>query len=167
MFLKDCLCDYSAGLNLTLNLHLEPVDPANEDHLSYTAFATKLGFSAEKNLTIPSAESAPFTGIVAEELTKSKEFATAYLELLDTMGTNFWWLDDSPDWVARLLYEHSATRMERGLAFARWAGLGSHRHPIGFSGDTYMEWSTLKFQPYFTATASNVLYYCEYSTFQP
>eukprot|EP01049_Picozoa_sp_SAG25_P021340 SAG25_NODE_7863_length_453_cov_0.912429_2_plen_47_part_01 len=47
--------------------------------------------------------------------------------------------------------------MDRGLAFARWAGLGSHRHPIGFSGDTYMEWESLAFQPYFTATASNVL----------
>lgn len=149
----------SAGLNLTLNLHLEPIDPANEERTHYAAFATKLGFAAEKNFTIPSAYSAPFTGTVAEELTKSKDFASAYLELLDMMGTNFWWLDDSPDWIARLLYEHSATRMERGLAFARWAGLGSHRYPIGFSGDTYMEWSTLQFQPYFTATASNVLYY--------
>lgn len=24
------------------------------------------------------------------------------------MGTNFWWLDDEPKWVARILYEHSA-----------------------------------------------------------
>jgi hypothetical protein len=68
------------------------------------------------------------------------------------------WLDDTPDWVARVLYEHSATRMDNGLAFARWGGLGSHRYPIGFSGDTYIEWETLRFQPYFTATASNVLF---------
>ncbi len=151
-----------AGLNLTLNLHLEPVDPANEERSHYEAFVTKLGFAPELNLTVPSAEAKPFTGTVAEELTKSKQFAGAYLELLDRMGTNFWWLDDTPDWIARLLYEHSATRMDRGLAFARWAGLGSHRYPIGFSGDTYMEWSTLQFQPEFTATASNVLYYCEF-----
>ena len=72
--------------------------------------------------------------------------AQAYLALLDQMGTNWWWLDDHCDWVARVLYEHSATKMERGLAFARWGGLGSHRYPIGFSGDTYMEWSTLAFQ---------------------
>ena len=42
---------------------------------------------------------------------------------------SFWWLDDEPKWVARILYEHSTTRMERGLAFARWAGIGSHRYP--------------------------------------
>ena len=90
---------------------------------------------------------------------RSRKFAHAYFTLLDTMGTNFWWLDDTPDWISRILYEHSATRMERGLSFARWGGLGSHRYPIGFSGDTYMEWETLRFQPYFTATASNVLFY--------
>jgi alpha-glucosidase (family GH31 glycosyl hydrolase) len=44
------------------------------------------------------------------------------------------------------------------MTFSRWGGLGSHRYPIGFSGDTYMEWSTLQFQPLFTATAANVLF---------
>jgi hypothetical protein len=33
------------------------------------------------------------------------------------------------------------------------------RYPIGFSGDTYMEWSTLQFQPSFTAAAANVLFW--------
>jgi hypothetical protein len=33
------------------------------------------------------------------------------------------------------------------------------RYPIGFSGDTYMEWSSLAWQPQFTATAANVLFY--------
>jgi hypothetical protein len=56
-------------------------------------------------------------------LVSSRRFATAYLSLLDRMGTNFWWLDDEPHWVARILYEHAATRMEKGLAFARWSGL--------------------------------------------
>jgi hypothetical protein len=32
----------------------------------------------------------------------SKTFASAYLELLDGMGTAFWWLDDHPAWIARL-----------------------------------------------------------------
>jgi hypothetical protein len=85
-----------------------------------------------------SASSAPYTGSVAGLLSSSKKFALAYLDLLDSTGTNFWWLDDEPKWVARILYEHSAERMERGLAFARFSGLGSHRYPIGFSGDTYL-----------------------------
>lgn len=34
----------------------------------------------------------------------------------------------------------------------------SHRYPIGFSGDTIISWESLAFQPYFTATASNIGY---------
>ena len=44
----------------------------------------------------------------------------------------------------------------RPLIFHRWGGLGNHRYQIGFSGDTYINWRSLDFQPYFTATASNV-----------
>ena len=105
----------NAGLNLTLNLHLDAVDPAQEDPTHYAAFAAALGFPPGGNVIIPSAASPPFTGSVAAELTRSKKFSEAYMALLDKMGTNFWWLDDTPDWISRILYEHSATRMERGL----------------------------------------------------
>src|SRR5699024_737172 len=45
-----------------------------------------------------------------------------------------------------------------GVILSRYAGPGSHRYPIGFSGDTFITWASLKFQPYFTSTASNVGY---------
>lgn len=44
------------------------------------------------------------------------------------------------------------------LLFSRYAGPGSHRYPVGFSGDTVVTWASLAFQPEFTATASNVGY---------
>ncbi len=46
----------------------------------------------------------------------------------------------------------------RPFIFHRWGGLGSHRYPIGFSGDTHSTFGSLAFQPYFTATASNVCF---------
>lgn len=46
----------------------------------------------------------------------------------------------------------------RPVIFHRWGGLGSHRYQIGFSGDALINFQTLGFQPYFTATASNVGY---------
>lgn len=49
-------------------------------------------------------------------------------------------------------------RGKRALLFHRGDGLGNHRYQIGFSGDTISVWASLAFQPYFTATASNVLY---------
>ena len=149
-----------AGLNLTLNLHLDPVEPPPVTAPGpYAAFVKALGLPAGFNGTIPGPKAGPFTRAVKDEIWRSRVFGEAYLDLLDGTGTNWWWLDDEPRWVARILYEHSATRMEQGMAFSRWAGHGSHRYPIGFSGDTYMEWSTLAFQPKFTATAANVLFY--------
>ena len=46
----------------------------------------------------------------------------------------------------------------RPLTFSRYAGPGSHRYPVGFSGDTLISWASLDFQPEFTATASNIGY---------
>ena len=46
----------------------------------------------------------------------------------------------------------------KGLILSRYCGPGSHRYPLGFSGDSIVAWSSLKFQPYMTATASNVGY---------
>mgnify|MGYP003421298737 FL=1 len=36
--------------------------------------------------------------------------------------------------------------------------MGSHRYPIGFSGDTVISWKSLDYLPYFTSTASNIGY---------
>lgn len=44
------------------------------------------------------------------------------------------------------------------VILSRYAGMGSHRYPLGFSGDTVVCWKSLKFQPYFTALASNAGY---------
>jgi hypothetical protein len=44
------------------------------------------------------------------------------------------------------------------MIYSRWGGLGNHRYQTGFSGDTWVGWPALQFQPYFTAAASNVAY---------
>jgi len=42
---------------------------------------------------------------------------------------------------------------------ARWGGMGHHRYQVGFSGDVAaLTWSNLAYQPYFSATAANVLF---------
>src|SRR5215469_2514183 len=44
------------------------------------------------------------------------------------------------------------------LTFSRYAGPGSHRYPIGFSGDTIVSCASLEFQPEFTNCAANIGY---------
>jgi len=55
-------------------------------------------------------------------------------------------------------YDLGRDGSRRPFIFSRWFGPGNQRYPIGFSGDTVVSWESLAFQPYFTATASNVGY---------
>jgi len=87
-------------------------------------------------------------------------------------GFNYWWIrgtvkDTGPDprekvgalWLLNHLHILDIMRNgKRPMFFSRYAGPGSQRYPVGFSGDTLVTWESLKFQPYFTATASNIGY---------
>ena len=86
-------------------------------------------------------------------------------------GVDFWWMDWQqgkksrlagldPLWGLNHLHFQDLGRdgRKRPFVFSRWGGLGNHRYPIGFSGDTIIMWRSLAFQPYFTATAANVAY---------
>ncbi|MFZ5858887.1 MAG: TIM-barrel domain-containing protein [Chloroflexota bacterium] len=86
-------------------------------------------------------------------------------------GVDFWWLDWQqgkkskmqgldPLWFLNHLHYYDLGRdgRKRPFVFSRWGGLGNHRYPIGFSGDTLVRWSALAFQPRFTSTAANVAY---------
>ena len=91
---------------------------------------------------------------------------------LEHQGVDFWWLDwqqwmeskyvkglSNTFWINYAFFrDKELNGSERPFIYHRWGGLGSHRYQLGFSGDTYDEWSVLQFLPYFTATASNVGY---------
>ncbi len=85
-------------------------------------------------------------------------------------GTDYWWIHDEdhpasplekmdPLWLLNHLHILDISRNgKRPMFFSRYSGLGSHRYPVGFSGDTLVTWESLDFQPYFTANASNAGY---------
>lgn len=101
-------------------------------------------------------------------------FREAYFNILhkslEDEGVDFWWVDWQqgtktkvkgldPLWALNHYhYKHSDKTNERGLILSRFCGAGSQRYPLGFSGDSWILWSSLKLQPYFTATAANIGY---------
>ncbi len=103
-----------------------------------------------------------------------KKFIENYFKVLhhpyEKMGVDFWWIDwqqgtKSPvpglDPLWALNHYHfydNAKNNNRPLILSRFAGAGSQRYPLGFSGDTTQTWASLDFQPGFTATASNIGY---------
>ena len=107
----------------------------------------------------------------------NKRFLDAYFDVLkaklEAQGLDFWWLDwqqgtktkipgIDPLWILNhyhyLNSQKDLVNLGRPITFSRYAGPGSHRYPIGFSGDTVISWASLEFQPEFTATASNIGY---------
>ncbi len=103
-----------------------------------------------------------------------KKFTENYFKILhhpyEKMGVDFWWIDWQqgtktpvpgldPLWALNHYHFYdNAKNNNRPLILSRFAGAGSQRYPLGFSGDTTQTWSALDFQPGFTATASNIGY---------
>lgn len=103
-----------------------------------------------------------------------KKFLHSYFDVLhhpyEDDGVDFWWIDWQqgtkskmkgldPLWLLNHYHYLDAGRNGRTpLILSRYGGVGSHRYPIGFSGDTIVSWKSLKLQPRFTSTASNVGY---------
>lgn len=91
---------------------------------------------------------------------------------MEKNGIDFWWLDwqqaindpvktnlNNTWWINYCFFSDMERNGEkRPLLYHRWGGLGNHRYQVGFSGDAVISWKSLDYQPYFTATASNVLY---------
>ncbi len=102
------------------------------------------------------------------------KYMEAYFELIhhpyEKDGVDFWWIDWQqgkkskikgldPLWALNHYhYTDNSRDGKRGLILSRFAEPGSQRYAVGFSGDTYINWNCLRFQPYSTATASNIGY---------
>jgi len=151
------------GLRSTLNLH--PADGVGKHEQAFPEMAKAMGLDPEK------VDRVPFD-------CTDRKYMEAYFKYLhhpkERQGIDFWWIDyqqapttrirglDPLFWLNYLHWSDMERRERethrRPILFSRWGGLGNHRYQIGFSGDTFCNWPSLAFQPYFTATAGNVAY---------
>ncbi len=147
------------GLAVTMNLH--PHDGIRYFEEQYEAMAEANG--------IDPATKEP----VAFDFT-NMTFVKSYFDLVmhpyEDEGVDFWWIDWQqgknsrlegldPLWLLNHYHTLDAGRDGRcALILSRYSGTGAHRYPLGFSGDTIVRWPSLKYQPYFTAAASNAGY---------
>lgn len=147
------------NLHITLNLH--PADGVHSYEDMYEDMARAVGIDPETKKKV-------------DFKCGDDNFWNAYFDILhkpyEKDGVDFWWIDwqqgkksdvNGLDPLNALNHYHFLDNAESGqmpLILSRYAGLGSHRYPLGFSGDTAMNWRVLDFQPYFTSTASNAAY---------
>lgn len=149
------------GLKVSLNLHPADGVSSHEDH--FDEIRSDMGLPA-------SATNVPWQ---LENPTFYRSLFNRIIREREDEGVDFWWIDWQQDltnpnisglgqtfWLNHVFYtDMKQNRKDRRPAiFHRWGGLGSHRYPIGFSGDTFATFGTLAFEPYFTATAANVCF---------
>lgn len=167
--------DFLHDKNYKTSLNLHPAAGVRPHEAQYTQMARAMNIDPE------SGEKIPFDIL-------SKEYMANYFDILhhpyEENGVDFWWMDWQqgtdyrwihaanrdgnlsdprekldPLWMLNHLHILDISRNgKRPMFFSRYSGPGSHRYPVGFSGDTYVTWEALKFQPFFTASASNVGY---------
>ena len=144
---------------VTLNLH--PADGVRAYEKQYASMAQAMNVDPKSGLPVRFDATDP-------------EFMKAYFQLLlhpeEERGVDFWWMDWQqgkicaiegldPLWILNHYHHFDlAARNKRGFMLSRYSGIGSHRYPVGFSGDVHVSWESLQYQPYFTATAANVGY---------
>ena len=147
------------GVKTTMNLH--PADGVRPYEKKYQEFIKRAGIE---------------NGKTVEWQGSNKQYVKAlfdtYLHPYIDEGVDFWWLDwqqwakdrrlkdlDNVFWCNYIWFtDMELNGTKRPLLYHRWGGLGNHRYQIGFSGDSYITWESLRFLPYFNSTASNVLY---------
>lgn len=150
---------HQRGMRVTLNVH--PAEGVRGHEEMYQEMAREMGVDDTYEDPVRCDPADP-------------KFMEAYFKYLhhprEEEGVDFWWIDWQqgnhtkvegldPLWIFNHFHFLDNRRNgKRPMTFSRYAGPGSHRYPVGFSGDTVTTWESLKFQPYFTATASNIGY---------
>ena len=148
-------------LKITLNLH--PADGFASYEECFPRLAKAMGVDATRTERIP---------WVSSDKNMFTQFFRQVLEPMEQEGVDFWWLDwqqrlndpvipslKNTWWINYAFFSYRERfQQRRPMLYHRWGGLGNHRYQIGFSGDAIISWKSLDYQPYFNATASNVLY---------
>lgn len=149
--------------HLKTGLNLHPASGIQPYEAVYDAFVEEYGW-ADKGKSVP---------FHIDDQRWADAYFKTVLGPMEQDGVDFWWIDwqqwkeskftpglSNTFWINHTFFHHAEQQNPalRPFIYHRWGGMGSHRYPLAFSGDTYATWATLAFLPYFTATASNVNY---------
>lgn len=164
---KDLFPDYKAFLadikkrdiKVTLNLH--PAGGVRYWEDQYEEFCRAMNFDSSTRKMVPF------------DITND-DYINNYFKILhkpyERDGVDFWWIDWQQGNTTKLQgldplwslnhyhYLDNAVGHDMPLIMSRYCGVGAHRYPLGFSGDTFTTWKSLAYLPEFTNRSSNIGY---------
>ncbi|MFI3260342.1 MAG: glycoside hydrolase family 31 protein [bacterium] len=133
--------------NIKLGINFDPVEGISNKEDVYDKFLEK--FPSDERANIP-------FNILDEEF--SKLFINEILTPLKNIGVDFLWLDYQEDKNKLAALNYYVKKMgfnERGFSLTRNFGVGAHRYPALYSGETRVGWKTLDCLPNYNSGASN------------
>ena len=137
--------------NTKTALNLHPADGIGSSDDNFAKIRSDMGLDASVT-TVP---------WQLEDSTFYRTFFKNIMRVRERQGVDFWWLDWQQDltssyitglgqtfWLNHVFYNDMRLNRtdRRPVIFHRWGGMGSHRYPIGFSGDTFATYGTLQFE---------------------
>ena len=147
------------GSPMKVSVNVHPQTGVDHCDSRYPQFAALNGVDPATNATVP-CDFGNQTFIDA--------LYKVYMDADPLQAIDVWWTDyggcglsgGNPQlWNNMVIYQHMENvRGVRGQAFSRYGGIGNHRSPHGFSGDTFQHEVSLYWQVKTTQTAANVMW---------
>lgn len=148
---------HKQGIRVTLNTHPGTPIPAADSH--FRDFCEMLGVDPEGR------ESVSYNLANKRD---AEAFGNVLLRSVLKQGVDFLWIDgagasapgiDHFAWTNKVYYEtEEGFTGKRALILGRQGlvGSGTHRYPVGFSGDTFSQWEVLRYEIPFAVKGGNV-----------
>ena len=148
----DVFSEYLHENHIFLGVNIDPIDGIPVSDPVYPKMKEKLAF--KDNIAIP---------FNAYDKNFLRAFLDEVIQPLDKTGVDMFWLDlkNKNDLTTLFLLNHSVfteyknNSKRRGLILSRNPLIASHRYPVNYSGNTYIDWKVLKLLPHFNSTSAN------------
>lgn len=149
------------NIYMTLNVHPDGV-PVEDSR--FQDFLEKAGLTANSRQL----KQEIYDQIDFSSRDTADAFMSVFHEPLMDMGVDFWWIDGHVPFTEanvghqfftnHVYFDYMKEKFpdRRPLVFSRSEGLGSHRYPFHFTGDTYSQMETLTSQVEYTIRAGHI-----------
>ena len=147
--------------NMKVALNLHPADGVSSHEEYFANLRNDMGLPSSTTNVPWRLEDSTFYRAMFKNIIRKRE----------KQGVDFWWIDwqqqkttatmpglGNTFWCNHVFFNDMRLNRpdRRPVILHRWGGNGSHRYPIGFSGDTFATYGTMRYEAYFTATAANI-----------
>jgi len=155
------------NIHTTFNVHPTAVHSEDKD---FEKFLNEAGIECDRAAIKPDYQGdLTFSDFDASIPRHAKAFMDVFHKPVQDQGMDFWWIDgDCPVreikglerqlWTNHIYHEYIKQNYpdRRSMIFSREPGLGAHRYPFHFTGDTWSYWKTLENQVEQTLRAGHI-----------